>query len=133
MKNVWILILGVLMGLFVQTACSVSPVAGMSPAVLHQSTPETTQQLSNAVAQALNVKRGMIYLAPDVFTKNSQLIIERNTQEPASMAGLNGRLMGVPVIHRFALMKRSGQCYLVYQKTGKPKWLKGLECHNSTE
>lgn len=133
MKNVWILILGVLMGLFVQTACSVSPVAGMSPAVLHQSTPETTQQLSNAVAQALNVKRGMIYLAPDVFTKNSQLIIERNTQEPASMAGLNGRLMSMPVIHRFALMTRSGQCYLVYQKTGEPKLLKDLVCRDATE
>lgn len=128
MKAIRYLKLLLLIGLLAQTACTSAPLAKMSPALLHQATPEITRQLSKAVAGILKVNADMVSLAPDVFTQSSQLVIERNTKPPASMLQLNGRLISEPVIHRFMLMRSSGDCYLVYQKTGESQRLNGLGC-----
>lgn len=119
----------VLPSLLLQSACAVSPsTKAMSPALLHHSTPEITQQLTQAISRALNVNSASLNLAPDVFTQHSQVVIERNTQPPPTMPELNGRLIQAPVVHRFTLMKRADECYLVYEKTGAPQRLDGLSC-----
>lgn len=117
-----------LIGLLAQTACTSAPLAKMSPALLHQATPDDIRQLSKVVASALKIKIDMVSLAPDVFTQSSQLVIERNAQSPAATPELNGRLISEPVIHRFMLMRSSDDCYLVYQKTGESQRLQGLSC-----
>lgn len=118
-----------LTGLLAQTACTSAPVANISPALLHQATPDDIRQLSKAVANALKVNVDMVSLASDVFTQSSHLVIERNTQSPAATPELNGRLISEPVIHRFMLMRSSDDCYLVYQKTGESQRLQGIGCN----
>lgn len=118
----------ILANLFLQSACAVPPKKTMSPAVLHHSTPEITQQLTQAISRALNVNSASLNLAPDVFTQSSQLRIEKNTQPPPMRPELSGRLMQAPVVHHFTLMKRADECYLVYEKTGESQRLDGLSC-----
>ncbi len=114
--------------LFSQTACTApAPEAqAMSPAVLSNPSAKTTQQISTAVSQLLNGKKVM--LAANTFTKSNQLIVERYAKNPATMPGLNGRLMDAPVIHRFLLMQKAENCYVVYEKTGKQFLLNGVRC-----
>lgn len=119
-------------GILMQSACTSAP-AGSTPstttasaALLNAPSADTTARISSAMSAALHGTK--VAVAPDAFTKNSQLTLERNTQNPRSMPGLNGRLMGVPVIHRFSLISRDGSCYLVYEKTGKEFPLNGVSC-----
>lgn len=118
----------VLVNLLLQSACASSPTHVMSPALLHHSTPEITQQLTQAISRALNIDSTMLKLAPNVLTQSNQVMIERNTQPPQSMPELNGRLMQAPVVHRFSLMQHAGACYLVYEKTGASQLLDGVGC-----
>lgn len=118
-------------GVLAQSACTSAPTGSTtntaaSAAILNAPSADTTARLSNAISAALHGTR--VALAPDAFTKSSQLTLERNTQNPRHMPGLNGRLMDMPVIHRFTLMSRSGGCYLVYEKTGKEYPLNGVSC-----
>ena len=98
----------------------------MTAAVLAVPSTGTTRLLSKAVSEALNGKK--VSLAPDAFTKSGRFSLERNTANPRDKPGLNGRLMGVPVVHRFALMMKARKCYLVYQKTEKIYALDGVKC-----
>lgn len=100
--------------------------AVMTAAVLAVPSTGTSRLLTKAMSEALNGTK--VNLAPDAFTKNGRLSLERNTVDPKNKPGLNGRLMGVPTVHRFALMLKSNKCYLVYQKTGKIYALDGVKC-----
>ena len=103
-----------------------TPAKEITAAVLTVPSTGTTLLLSKAVSEALNGTK--VTLAADAFTKSSRLNVERNTENPKAKPGLNGRLMGVPVVHRFALMIKAKKCYLVYEKTGKKYKLDGVKC-----
>ena len=98
----------------------------MTAAVLAAPSTGTSRLLSKAMSEALNGTR--INLAAEAFTKDGRLNLERNTANPRDKPGLNGRLMGVPTVHRFALMMKSNKCYLVYEKTGKIYALDEVKC-----
>lgn len=100
--------------------------SAMTAAVLTVPSTGTSRLLSKAVSEALNGRK--VNLARDAFTKNGRLSLERNTANPRDKPGLNGRLMGAPAVHRFALMMKARKCYLVYQKTGKMYALDGVKC-----
>jgi hypothetical protein len=102
----------------------------MTAALITVPSTGTTRLLSIAVSEALNGSK--VNLAADAFTKSSRLNIERNTENPSNKPGLNGRLMGLPVVHRFALMVKARKCYLVYEKTGKKYKLDGVKCRSAS-
>ncbi len=110
--------------------CQSSNQTSSGPAVLSASSTDNTRILSTAMSQALNGTK--VTLAPDVFTQSSQHSLQRNTDNPRGMAGLNGRLMGVPEIHRFSLIRTGENCLLRYEKTGKTYPLQGLKCQSSS-
>lgn len=118
----------VLISVLLQSACASSSTVVMSPAVLSNSSPEATWQISQAIGRVLKIDSTSLKLAPDALTQTNQLSIERNTQPPQSMPELNGRLMQAPVVYRFSLMQRAGACYLVYEKTGESQLLHGVSC-----
>lgn len=118
----------VLISVLLQSACASSSTVAMSPAVLSNSSPEATWQISQAIGRVLKIDSTSLKLTPDALTQTNQLSIERNTQPPQSMPELNGRLMQAPVVHRFSLFKRADECYLVYQKTGESQSLNGISC-----
>jgi len=111
-----------------QTGCaSTKPKDSLQSAVLIQPSAASTGVLNAIISRALNGAR--VSVAQDAFTQSSELQIERMAQDPASMPGLNGRLMGLPEAHRFSLKKNNeGNCYLVYQKTGNEYPLDGVKC-----
>lgn len=98
----------------------------MRPAVLRKSSAAATTQLNQAISQALHGSQ--FTMAADAFTRSHQLTLQRSTQDPVNMPGLNGRIMEMPVIHRFSLMSLDGACYLRYEKTGKTYPLQGIRC-----
>lgn len=103
-----------------------APPNTITAAVLSVPSTGTTRLLAKAMSEALNGTK--VALAPDAFTRSGRLNVERNTKNPSAKPGLNGRLMGVPVVHRFALMIKANKCYLVYEKTGKKYALDGVKC-----
>jgi len=113
-----------------QGACVATPITpsteSMQAAVLIQHSVETSSLLNQAVSSALNGAK--VSLASRALTQTSDVQVERTTQDPASMPGLNGQLMEVPKAHHFSLRKQGSQCYLVYQKTGQAFLLEGVKC-----
>ena len=99
----------------------------MKPAVLTQSSVATTKVLNATVSRALNGAR--VRLARDVLTKSSELKVERMAKGTASQPGLNGSLMGKPLVYQFSLrVATSGNCYLIYQKNGQKYSLESVSC-----
>jgi hypothetical protein len=106
--------------------CGSAPVThAMKSAVLTEPSPDTTQVLNQAVSRALNGTQ--VSLARNVLIDSSELQLERRTQ--SSTQGLNGSLMGLPKVYRFSLKQNnSGECFLVYSKTGQEYRLDGVKC-----
>ncbi|PWQ95103.1 hypothetical protein [Leucothrix pacifica] len=109
--------------------CQSSNQTSSGPAVLAALSANNTRILSSAMSLALNGTK--VTLAPDVFTQSSQHRLQRNTDNPQGMPGLNGRLMGIPEIHRFSLIRAGENCLLRYEKTAKTYPLQGLKCQSS--
>lgn len=113
----------------VQAGCGATPPKALQDAVLTQPSAATSKVLNAAASRALNGTR--VSLARDAFTKSSEMQIERLAQDPASMRGLNGRIMGVPKVYSFSLKSKEGGCYLVYKKTGLAYPLDEVSCRVS--
>lgn len=109
-----------------QSGCGSTPTKTMQAAVLTQHSVATTKVLNSAVSRALNGVK--VSLASRALTQRSDVEVERMAQDSVSVPGLNGRLMGKPVVHRFLLKQQAGDCYLVYEKTGQAYLLEGVKC-----
>ena len=114
--------------LVTQAGCGSTPVAtAMQSAVLAEPSPATTKVLNKAVSRALNGTK--VLLARTVLTDTSELQIERMMQSPVAMPSLDGNLMGMPKVYRFSLKRNtSGDCFLLYPKTGNQYRLEGVKC-----
>ena len=111
-----------------------------STTALASNTPNTTKRaavLSQASTQARlvinktisSVLRGTkVSIAKNAFVNSSQLTLQQNMQDPRGMKGLNGRLLGSPVLHHFSMVKQSGSCYLIDAQTSKRHLLSGVNC-----
>jgi len=103
------------------------PRGSLQSALLIETSAASVGALNTAISQALN--GASVSVAQDAFTQSSELQIERMAQDPASMLGLNGRLMSRPEAHRFSLKSNNkGNCYLVYQRTGFEYRLDDVKC-----
>ncbi len=127
MKSLTIVVLGLALTLLQAGCVATEPKISLQSALLIQPTASSTTVLNTTISRALNGAR--VSVAQDALTNSSELQIDRMAQDPAGMPGLNGRLMGMPVAHRFSLKKNhEGVCYLVYQKTGVEYLLDGVTC-----
>ena len=113
-----------------QAGCGSTPVAtAMQSAVLTKPSPATTKVLNKAVSRALNGTK--VLLARTVLIDTSELQIERMMQSPAAMPSLDGNFIGMPKVYRFSLKRNSsGDCFLLYPKTGKRYRLEGVRCRS---
>ena len=95
-------------------------------AVLTEPSTQARLAINSAISTALNGTK--IAVAKNAFVNSSQLTLQRNTQDPRGMAGLNGRLLGAPVVYHFSMVKQNGSCYLIDARTQKRHSLSGVSC-----
>ena len=95
-------------------------------AVLTEPSTHARLAINNAISTALNGTK--IAVAKNAFVNSSQLTLQRNTKDPRGMAGLNGRILGAPVVYHFSMVKQNGSCYLIDARTQKRHSLSGVNC-----
>ncbi|PWQ93759.1 hypothetical protein DKT75_19305 [Leucothrix arctica] len=102
------------------------PSSTQQAAVLTQPSTQARLAINKAISVALNGTK--VSVAKNAFVNSSQLTLQRNTQDPRGMKGLNGRLLGAPVLHHFSMVKQNGSCYLIDKRTSKRHLLSGVNC-----
>ena len=108
-------------------ACNASAIKETpKPAVLERSSVEVRSVLNATISAALNGTK--VTVGSKALVNSDRLTIQRNLSEPAGMKGLNGHLVGRPVIHQFSMVKAGSSCYLIHEKTKKRYLLQGVSC-----
>ena len=97
-------------------------------AVLASASSSSRSVINTAISTALNESN--VVIATTAFINSPHLTLQRNTKDPNNMKGLNGRLLGRPVLHHFSLIKQRDSCYLLAQKTNKQYLLSGVSCRS---
>lgn len=100
----------------------------VQPAVLEESSVKMRAIIHTTISRALNGTK--VAVAKNAFVSNSRLVLQKATQDPQGMKGLNGRLLGRPVLHRFSMVKQSNSCYLIHEKTSKRYLLNEVRCRS---
>ncbi|TQV85437.1 hypothetical protein [Aliikangiella coralliicola] len=95
-----------------------------SPALITNASAETTTLITSRVSEALGGVA--VTLSNSVFSKSSQLSIERKQHQNLEQGVIMGRSLEVP--HHFRLVKVEQKCFLVYQKTDEKYFLNGVNC-----
>ncbi len=94
------------------------------PAVILDPTQESRAALAEAVSAAVGGRN--VTLAPDAFTRESTLVLERSRVRDPYGLPANGRELRAP--ERFRLVKEGGACVLVHERTGRRFTLAGTTC-----
>ena len=98
-------------------ACQTAPTSSqLMPAMLMESSPETTALLSEAVSSALGGRK--ITLAPNVLMTGSKLTLDPKYVDSRSLQRPD----------HFILMKDGKRCYLQHEESGKMMPLGKLKC-----
>ena len=98
------------------------------PAVLGEASAQARSVVNTTISQVLGGTK--VAVAKNAFVTSDKLVLQRVTRDPRGMKGLNGRLLGRPVLHRFSMVKQSGSCYLIHEKTGKRYLLSSVSCRS---
>lgn len=98
------------------------------PAVLGDASAQARSVINTTISNALGGTK--VTVAKNAFVSSDKLVLQRATRDPLGMKGLNGRLLGRPVLHRFSMVKQNGSCYLIREKTTKRYLLNGVSCRS---
>ncbi|MBC3936022.1 hypothetical protein [Undibacterium rugosum] len=110
------------------SACQMTGVTGLQPAVLTQSGAASAQELRRVIGELSGFLN--VLLADDDLTRSSELVVERRHQFRPNGDLIQGRDLDLP--QRFRLLQGSGQCWLLHLNSGQQRLLQGLSCRSLT-
>jgi hypothetical protein len=104
--------------MLIASACTSSPAPNDQPALIVQPDVDSRAELLSTVRTALN--NAPLTLADDALTRDSVLMIERQTRLDPYGLPANGRELGLP--ERFVLVTDGKRCVLTQART-QQQWL----------
>jgi hypothetical protein len=105
-------------------SCTTLPAAKFTPALIENESIDTRKIIEQAVSLLMEARS--IPLADSVFSKSSQLIIDRVANRDSHGNLLNGRT--TEPADTFTLLSKNNECYLRHNQTKQTVILDSITC-----